>query len=359
MARAGNAGGMIRGAHASALQREMDAAGGLSIVVQGGLTAANLAQTAVNCGHWRALFPTAEIVLAASVSDVLAGAEPDGRLDCLRLASCHAEDGSLAAALRALREVCDRVVVSEGALPLPPFKDDSGANNFNLQRAAARAGLAVVSGRHVLRIRADAVFLSRDFVDQHAADSLQPRGSAQVLDSRVMISWLFTLNPFTVERLPLHYSDWFHFGGLEDVRRLWAGPPMSLADALHHRVYPHSPNANRRERQFQCRIGIEQHLNFTAFSPARPDLRLDTLTDDRSVNLALDLLVDNFTLCDLARSRFVLPKYQRDLSQPERRLHCLTREDWLALASRHGDDPRRVLASKIEAARAEAHHFGL
>ncbi len=349
----------MRRAPPSADPPALDAPGGLSVVVQGRLAAADLADTANACAHWRALFPAAEVVLAVSVTDVLAGAAADGSTERLRLGARWRGDGALAAALRVVLEACDLVVVSQGATPLPPFKDDSGPNNFNLQRAAARAGLAAASGRWVLRIRSDALFLARDFVAQHVADAARPRGSAQVLSERVLISWLFTLNPFTVERLPLHLSDWLHFGLLDDVRRLWSGPPMSLADALHHRAHAHPPEANRRERQFMSRLAVEQHLYFHALAPARPDLVLATHTDGTSVRLAMDLLLDNFTICDLARSRFVLPKYQQDLGQPERRLHCLTREDWLSLLAARGEDPRRVLASKIEAAAAQAHRFGL
>lgn len=124
------------------------APGALTIVVQAGLFSTNLVETANHCGHWRELFPAAQIVLALSVTDVLAGRLTEEVLSEVRLARPFANDGQLLAAARRLLAVCDKIVLSEGALSLPPIKTvTSRPNNVNLQIAAAQLGLRHATGR--------------------------------------------------------------------------------------------------------------------------------------------------------------------------------------------------------------------
>ena len=329
----------------------LDQRGFLSIVVQGGLLPGNLVETARNCQHWRAIFPQAEIILSISVADVLAETEP-GVLEAPQLAPLLRFDGLANAAFTTLRKSCDRLVLSTGDLPLPPFKDDSGLNNYNLQLAAAKAGLAEASGEYVLRTRSDLIFADRRFVEQHLNEYDLPRGSTAVFEERVAISWLFTLNPFTIERMPFHFSDWFNFGRLTDVTRLWGGSPMTLADAVFYKGKPHPLGSNRRERQFMSRLGIEQHLHFGFFSKFFPDLHLSSHNDSRSAAASLAILADNFTLCDVAAAGMLFEKYGQDVESPEKQFHCLTEEDWRRLVDARSTPPEEVLGNKIDVALA-------
>lgn len=329
---------------------DLDGTGALSIVVQGALWRDNLIQTARTCDAWRRLFPSAELILSVSVSDILEQTAP-GVLNGLRLTAAYANDGFAAIAITKIQNACDAVVLSPGDLPLPRFKDDSGPNNFNLQLAAAKAGLAQARGQYVLRLRSDLVFPDRRFLDQHFTDRNLPRGPSSVFDERVLISWLFTLNPFTIERLPFHFSDWFNFGRLDDVRRLWTAAPMTLSDAVFHRNSAHDVGSNRRERQFYSRLGVEQHLHFSFFRTMFPDLELSVHNDPRSAAASLAILADNFTICDVAASGVFFEKYSQDAVNAERRFHCLTREDWLRLVDERATPPETVLGASVEAAR--------
>ena len=197
-------------------------AGEMSIVVQGGLTQANMLQVATACEHWRDLFPAAELILSISTTDLLLGRSGvDGRLTSPRLVPAHRHDGMMRAALRALLRTCDKILLSEQAIPLPPVKTAPAVNNGNLQIAAAKSGLKHARGAYVLRIRSDAIITSRDFLRYYYDMASLPKDRAVILSERVLISELFTLSPFTLERMPFHYSDWLHFGLRRDVE--WIG----------------------------------------------------------------------------------------------------------------------------------------
>lgn len=332
-------------------ESNFDLAGKLSIVVQGALFQGNLIETANHVRHWRYLFPNAEIILSLSVTDVVTPTTEDGVAASFRLVRRHRHDGYLKAGLSAILESCDRICLSNGALPLPAIKIDSPKmNNSNLQLAAARQGLALATGQYVLRVRSDLIFMDRNFLVQYGAAEALPRRNAAVFSERVLISSLYTLNPFTFERLPLHFSDWFHFGRLEDVRRIWDVPPMTLQDSIHYKTHLHDPASNDAELLFNTRLGVEQHLLYHCFKPAFPDLTLDFHNDTSSVDLALNILLDNFVICDLVEAHCVFDKYEADLKEPSKAVHCLTAADWLDMAKARTVDFRATLAHKIAAA---------
>lgn len=324
-----------------------DEPGSFSIVVQGGLFGGNAVETARHCRHWRDLFPNAQIILAISVSDMFATEVRPGILVEPRLAKAFRENTHFKAVMARIAETCDVVVLSRGALPLPPIKTfSSAANNVNLQIVAAQAGLALATGRHVLRVRSDLVFADRDFIAQYAAANLISYGSAKVTGERVLISPIYTLNPFTYERMPLHFSDWFHLGLTEDVREIWAGPEMTFADAIYFKTHEAAPGSNKDELVFVPRRAVEQHMLYHYFKPRIPSLVVDHHNDLTSVELSLDILVDNFAICDLVRARCVFDKYAHDMDNPAKWLHCITPSDWTAMAHVTGRERRAVLEDK-------------
>lgn len=309
-----------------------DAPGDLSIVVQGSLYDWNLVRTAQHCEHWRSLFPAAEIVLAVATTDILAGSTGERKvLDRPSLVPGRRHDGVLRAAVARLAESCDRIVLSQGALPLPPLKLDVKPNNVNLMIVAAKAGLAEVRGRYTLRIRSDMIFLDRSFVDFYLDHRDLPRRPGGAFRQRLMISPFFTLNPYALERLPFHFSDWFNLGLTEDVRALWSIGEMPLADASHHAVHPHPPAANALERKFRVRIAVEQHVTFGSLRSRYPDIRLDNLTDPRSKARSVEILLNDFLVCDHRVVPTVLEKYARTFADPNMEVLCITYPTWRRL----------------------------
>ncbi|GBR05147.1 hypothetical protein GLI01_05650 [Gluconacetobacter liquefaciens] len=321
-----------------------------SIVVQGSLIRSNLIETANHCVHWRRLFPHTPIILAISVTDIVTGTpRENGVLDDLALVAAHQHNGKLRNALFFLRQACTAVTLADPALSLPLFKKDSKAgNNINFQIAAARAGLALVSSIYVLRVRADLIFADRSFLAHYEADRALPRGHASVLEERVMISWLYTLNPYALERLPLHYSDWFHLGLTRDVTRLWDIPPMPLADATYYRVHDYASGSSSAEKLFLVRLAVEQYLLYPTFKSAFPDLHLDYHNDLRSRDLCMDILIDNFIPCDLLRAGCVFEKYSHEFHNRNKRTQCITAETWRALCHARGENYRTITLNSVK-----------
>lgn len=332
---------------------DWDAPGRLSIVVQGGIFRGNLVEIANHLGHWRRMFAHAEIILSISITDVLVFAKRDTLADEMELVPALAHDGHLQQAVTEIVQICDHVALASPALPLPPIKRDSPkVNNTNLLISAARCGLAMARGEYVLRVRSDLVFTNRNFLKQYAAAGRLPRSADSLFSERVLISWLYTLNPYTIERFPFHFSDWFNFGRLEDVRRLWDAPPVTLADAIHFKVNAPPSEANPAERLLNIRLAAEQHIAFACYAKARPSLSLDYHCDVRSRFASMCVLLDDFAICDLEQTGCYFEKYAEELDNDVRLFHCLTPEDWHALASlptRSDEAFRRVLKSKIEA----------
>jgi hypothetical protein len=305
----------------------VDRAGGLSIVLQGPLDAANGGAVATQCAAWRRLFPTAQLICAISSGD---GAD-------------------------VVERACDTVVRAPAQPALPPIKTDSpGPNNVNRMIAAAQAGIAEADGTYVLRIRSDLVLGDRSFVARYDAGARHPRGDWAFLDQRVMIPEVFTLNPFTHVRLPFHYSDWFHFGLRHDVAAIWdAARPMTLDDATWYTRATHRPEANAVERRFLSRLAPEQAVHFPAIARAFPQLGLATHDDRTSVEESLLVLADNFVLANLAACGAQIAKYQHvvDRMSPYTRLECLSQALVRARDERR-DTPARIVFADLIAATA-------
>lgn len=314
---------------------DIDAPGALSIVVQGAVDASRIALVAHNCAHWRRLFPSAQLICAASASD----AAPAAR---------SLDDGDDA---RAIIAACDAVVFAPSARVLPPIKTDArGDNHVNLMIAAARAGLAEARGRHVLRIRNDLAFADRTFLAAYAACRDVPRGDRAVFEQRVLASEIFTLNPFTVSRMPFHVSDWFHFGLTRDVRAIWdAAECVTTEDAAYYASAPHRPGSKAVERRFLVRRASEQCVHFPVLRHAFPDLVLDLHNDMTSSETALFALADNFGLANMAACGATLPRYQDviDRMSPFARLECLSQAQLRRRAIVRDMPGRQLFASEI------------
>lgn len=329
---------------------DWDSAELLSVVVQGGIVPSNIVEVANHCEHWRQLFPQAEIILSISATDILTGACPGEVFGEPGLAWPYQDNGPFKSALDRLVSNCDKIVLARAALPLPPIKTDHhGQNNVNLQIAAARAGLELVTGRYVLRVRSDLIFLNRQFLSQYAEGEQLPRGRAAVFQQRVMISWLYTLNPYTIERMPLHFSDWFHFGLTEDVRQIWGGPMMSYADANHYKTNPYAPESNAEERMVVPRLAVEQHILYHCFRSRLVELDLKYHNDWSSIELATDVLIDNFNICDVLAAACLFNKYSFDFRAPGKLVHCIPRSDWIEMAEASEENRHHILKSRKQA----------
>lgn len=313
----------------------------ISIVVQGALWEGNLAEVANNCAHWRRLFPDAEIILSISITDMV---DTDALATAGIVPTKQASSNPWSRnALHIIDDVADAVVLARPAMPLPHLKDNSGMNHGNLQIAAAQAGLTRASKHRVLRVRNDMIFVDASFIDQYFEICSFPRRSIRAFKERVLIPSLFTLNPFGDERLPFHYSDWFHFGLTDDVKMYWDVPFIGLADAVHYKVRPHAPHSNEMERRFYTRIGVEQILGSNLARRQYPQATLDYHNDLRDADLSLLILANEFAVIDLSKSLLFFEKYQKFINSDLGDHICLSHDHWRRLATT-GVEPRRIVS---------------
>jgi hypothetical protein len=303
--------------------------GGVSIVLQGPLDRASIADVAARCAEWRRLFPMAQLVCAVSSHD-------------------GTDTGMI-------ERRCDVFVRAAEEPALPPIKTDSpGPNNVNRMIATARAGIAQASGRYVLRIRSDLLLRDRSFVALYDEGNACPRGDWALFEQRVLIPEVFTLNPFTLSRMPFHYSDWFHFGLRDDVAAIWeAAWPMTPADATHYARHPHRPGSNIVERRFRSRLAPEQTVHFPLVERAFPRVQLAEHNDCTSIEESMLFLADNFVVANLADSRAAIAKYQHlvDRMSHYTRLECLS-QVLVRERARRLDEPAATVFADLIAATA-------
>lgn len=315
----------------SGLKRGRD----LSIVVQGGLSRSNIIEAAGNLRHWRILFPEAEIVLSISTCDDLlpipSSADPIHRLS---LVNEQPSERNLALGLEDIVRFSNRLVISAGATPLPPIKlDENFANNANLQIAAAKTGLAAATRSYTLRVRNDLRMETSDFIDFYMNRIHVGSRVHAIFLQRILISQLFTLNPFGPERLPFHFSDWFNFGLTNDLRNLWDVEAMCLQDAIFYSVHPHAAHSNASERRFRTRFAVEQWITKTSFARSDRTEEVRFHNDMDLSEISMRHLIDNFVVADLKSCSVHLPKQQHLFDNPDMKKLCVTPDDWLVLAS--------------------------
>jgi hypothetical protein len=252
-------------------------------------------------------------------------------LEDASLVPIHRHNGLFQAALARIKKACDKICLSEGALPLPPIKFDNKVNNINLQIVAAQAGLALTSGLYTLRIRNDMFFASDEFIEFYRLHYSLPRRFSALLQQRVMISPLFTLNPFTMERIPFHFSDWFHFGLTEDIKRIWDVPEMSLRDAVYHNTRRHAQHSNNLERKFRVKFAVEQYISFHFLSKLMPMIRLSYINEPEAAERSMEILLSEFIISDLKEIELVFDKYNKAMKDPNMSLLCIMHAQWRKL----------------------------
>ena len=68
-------------------------------------------------------------------------------------------------------------------------------------------------------------------------------------------------------------------------------------------------------------------------------LQLEHHNDRSSIDLAMDILIDNFVLCDLVEARCVFDKYAHEFHDLAKRVHCITPDNWRAMAQERAGRP--------------------
>lgn len=309
----------------------------LSIVLQGPLGVHNILEVANNCRHWRNLFPEAEIILSLSTNEAIERrhgiSETNRKSPRYTLKDYHKPNTIAENSVYVIDQCCDSIVLAQPAIPLPSIKPTDGPNNSSFMINAAKAGLAAASQKYILRVRSDLIFLNKNFISFYIEKAHLPRRFTPILQQRVMICNLFTVNPFDEERLPYHYSDWFNFGLAEDIRNIWNVPLMTLGDAIFYDVNPHTDNSSEREALFRARIGVEQHVYTSFLRRNGHHPILEHHNDLRGRKDSLMILENDFLIADATYLQLVI-KEKADYTEWGWIDHvCIHYKDWNALRS--------------------------
>lgn len=325
----------------------------ISIILQGAVTKKNIFQIASHCAHWRNILPNAEIILSISTTDCLYFKRKIFRNKLIKnITNSPRSDYTILTAINTLKENCDYFLFDEKstALPLPPIKDDTHhPNNINFLVESSRNGLSVASKLYTLRIRNDAIFLNSNFIHLYCDGYILPRKQeTSFFQQRVLVPWIYTLNPYSDERLPLHISDWLNFGLTEDIKKIWDIPPYTLQDAVFFEKNK-PEDTNLPERHFNLRLAVEQYIYIHFFQKVCPRIKISYLNDLSSLEMCMDITLDNFFV--FSRKEFCLrisKHYQEDLTNPYKRSACLTEDAWLFMVMNRAIPFRKVLYGNVD-----------
>jgi hypothetical protein len=153
----------------------------------------------------------------------------------------------------------------------------------------------------------------------------------------VLFGKLFTVDPLVFEQLPFHMSDWFQFGPIEALRDYWSAEPMTLAEATHYEKAPHASHSTFLDRQFRCRLAVEQHL--CAHYAARRGYPVPRFHNDASpavLESFAAFLRERAIVVDPAQSGFRLPKHDWAVRSRFQSLNCIGHADWYyGMSRRH------------------------
>jgi len=294
--------------------------------------------------EYRSIFPESQIILSVSSSDFI-------NMELSSERSIISYDrflniSSIRNSCNIINDTVDNFVFCSKSTQMPPVKSGNPNCNVNFQIEAAKNGLKIAKNTYCLRVRNDFLFKSPKFIEEYEKLCSYKRSNYSVFKNRVLISSLFTLNPFAIERLPFHFSDWFHFGLLSDIKSLWEVDFVNLNYMTHYNNNYYLPGSNNLERKFNSKTAIEQYIIFSYFKKYFPKLSLNAHNDTRSINESIDILIDNFCVIDNENYDVFFPKYNKDMFFVSNKNICVSQRKWQLLASNRNLNYSDILSIK-------------
>ena len=314
----------------------------ISIVIQGPLSINSINNVAENCKIWKNILPNSEIILSISHTD-------DFELvDGINLKSKN--DGIINNnSIKIINNICNHIIISPQTESLPEIKRDStGKNNINYQIKSSFLGLKKAKNNYALKIRSDMVFKNTDFIDFYLDNYLINRGKRKCLQHRVLIPSMYTLNPFSKERMPFHFSDWFQFGTTNDLKTIWSIDYFSLNDAIFYRNNSYVKNSNNLEKLFLTRIAVEQYISYSLAKKFFPDLQLEYHNDTTSIVDSIEFLIDNFIVMNSTSNGIFFPKYRKEIIDYNNIKKCISYEEWLFMSKNRDENFKNFLMRNDE-----------
>jgi len=298
----------------------------LSIVMQGPLSIFSVKSVAENCRIWKNILPNSEIILSISYTDDF------DLLNGIKLVSKNINATNIID-IESINNICSNIIISPPTEGLPKIKrDSSGKNNINYQIKSSFLGLEKATKSYALKIRSDMVFKNTDFIDFYLENYLISRGKRKCLQHRVLISSIYTLNPFSKERMPFHFSDWFHFGTIEDLKTIWNVDPFTLKDATFYVNNNYDKISNNLEKLFLTRVAVEQYITYSLAEKFFHDIQLNYHNDNKSILDSIDFLIDNFIIINSTHKGISFPKYEKEIMDYNNIQKCISHEEWLFMS---------------------------
>lgn len=300
----------------------------ISIVIHGGCFMSSYADLANVLLSYRKIFSKAEIIFSISSSDFIDFDNSNEE----RVLSHRKE---MANFCYLVNKCADKIAYARMGHPLPPVFVGGNLCNVNNFIESAHNGLALATRKFVLRTRNDLLFKDRTFIEsyKYLYKNYYREGKRTVFDLPVMISSLYTLNPFAGGRLPFHYGDWFHFGLLSDVRSIWDIPLITLDFMTYYKSHYCMPGTKEKERNFLSKIAVEQYIHFEFFRKKFKDIVLEFHNDDHSIDESIEILLDNFIVADLYKMNVYYPKYIDGFNSYSDNNTRIMQEAWTYLSS--------------------------
>ena len=300
----------------------------ISIVIHGGCFSRNYADIANILLSYKKIFDGAEIIFSISSSDFI-----DFDESSETHVSSHKKEMSNFCYL--VNQCADKIAYARMGHPLPPVFANGNLCNVNNLIEAAHNGLALATRKFVLRVRNDLLFKDRTFIETYKKlyHGYYRKGKRTVFDLPVMIASLYTLNSFAGTRLAFHYGDWFHFGLLSDVRPIWDIPLVTLDFMTHYRSHYAVAGSQEKERNFLSRLAVEQYIHYGFFRKKFKDIVLNCHNDGHSLDISMDILLDNFIVCDLYDLNVYFQKYNDGFEPYFDRNKRVTQESWMYLST--------------------------
>ncbi|WP_102323784.1 WavE lipopolysaccharide synthesis family protein [Komagataeibacter saccharivorans] len=311
----------------------------ISIVIHGGCFEKNASELANILINYRKEFKESEIIFSISSSDFI-------DFNNSNEFSISSYKKNMTSFCYVVNKCADKIAYSHMAQSLPPVYRDGPNTHPNHMIESARNGLALASREFVLRTRNDLLFKDRSFIDKYIdlSKNYYKKGKYTVFSAPVMIASIYTLNPFAESRLPFHYSDWFNFGKLVDIRPIWDVPFITLDFATYYLNHYYKVGSMEKERNFFFRTAVEQYIYFNFFSSHFKNLRLDFHNDDRSINESIEILRDNFVVSDIYNLNVYYPKYLNGFEPCSDNNKRIKEDEWKYLSSNRGIKPSVILS---------------
>lgn len=173
--------------------------------------------------------------------------------------------------------------------------------NLNRQLVSSRNGILNASRDFIIKIRSDLKFTSSsiiNLINRSLYEFNNYNLEFKILESRVLVADVTSVNPRLSKEMPYHICDWFYFGKREDIISLFALPNFNeneIANWFKNGNYP-----KNNHRITFTRFAPEQLLSFS-YILTKFDFKFDHSYDISNGNILNSemLIVNNFIIFSL------------------------------------------------------------